>query len=239
MDTKKVIAGFATAAALITGGAVTDAQINPYSDKIDRLEIAAESTIEAAGENKIELIKDRPEVVLSKWNDELRMGVRYDKVEAEGSRALFTDRMEWKAADGKEEVHAYPLPAGEGMEDGGFEVALILNERPDTDTFCWTLEGWEDLEFYKQPPLTVEEIAEGAFRPDNVVNSYAVYHRVKVNHEVGKTNYATGKAYHRYRPQATDDDGNTVWGDSNFSEGQMCDTFPTEWLDNAKYPVKI
>jgi len=262
MPTKKVIAGFATAAVLAAGGAATDNAINPYVNLPDRLAIAAESTVKDAGMNSVHLIKDRPEVVLQRWNGEVSLSVRYDKVKAQGSRQLFTDRMEWKGD--KEEVHAYPLPAtgakdpapvaffkgllptafadshdtGYG-EDGGFEIEVVLSEIPESNVFDFQLSGYENLDFFYQGELTPEEIAEGAERPENIIGSYAVYHKEKANHRLGATNYTTGKVYHIYRPKIIAADNSWTWGDLGYSEGVLSVTVPQEWLASAAYPVRV
>ena len=122
------------------------------------------------------------------------MTVAYGGTSAEGSRQFLTDRVEWKGDT--EELHAYPLLAGEGMEDGEFEIEIYLPEVPAANVFEFQIEDAEDLDFFYQPDFTPEELAEGAFRPENVVGSYAVNHKTKAKHRVGDTNYATGKAFH-------------------------------------------
>src|SRR3989344_8429637 len=86
------------------------------SEKLDKYEIAGQSDIGDAGEIKTEVLKDKPKVKFSKWNGEAQMGVRYMGIASTtlGSRAPFTNRVEWK--DSKvpnEEMHAYPLEKGE------------------------------------------------------------------------------------------------------------------------------
>jgi hypothetical protein len=93
------------------------------------------------------------------------------------------------------------------MEDGGFEIEIVLDEAPASNVFEFQIEGAEDLDFFYQPPLSDEEIAEGAVRPENVIGSYAVYHKAKANHRVGNTSYSTGRAFHIYRPKAIDANG--------------------------------
>jgi len=238
MDVKKIIIGFATAATLGGGGTiVVDQQINPYEDKGNRFEIVASSTIEEAGKNKVSLEKDRPAVTLEKWNGEAGLTVAYEKVKGKGNRAFLTDRMEWK--DGKEEVHAYPLDAKEGMEDGGFEIEVILNEKPDTNVFDFKIEGAEELDFFYQPDLTPEEIEEGFQRPESAVRSYAVYHKERANYRLGQTNYDTGKAFHIYRPKAIDAGGNEQWAELSYADGTLTVTVPETWLANATYPVSV
>lgn len=224
----------ATTLALGAGGAAaTDAQINTLEDRGDRFERILANDIPNAGLAKAEMMKNEPKVVLSKWNDEVRLGVSYNKVKGKGNRPAFTNRAEWKDPRGKEEVHAYPI------DDQHFEIEVVLNEKPDTNVFEFQIEGAEDLDFFYQPELTPEEIAEGADRPENVIGSYAVYHKTKANHRIGDTNYATGKAFHIYRPKAIDANGAEVWAELNYDNGVLSVSVPQKFLDDAVYPVRV
>ena len=93
------------------------------------------------------------------------MTVAYRAVHAEGSTQFLTEKTEWKGDT--EEMHAYPLPPGNGMEDGGFEIEIHLPEEPDTNVFEFAIEDAEDLDFFHQPALTDEEIAKGTVRPES------------------------------------------------------------------------
>ena len=86
------------------------------------------------------------------------------------------------------------------MEDGGFEIEIILQEK--SSVFAFPIEDAQDLDFFDQPKLSPEEIAEGTVRPENVIFSYAVYPKTKTNDGVGNRLYATGKACHIDRPKA-------------------------------------
>jgi len=86
---------------------------------------------------------------------------------------------------------------------------------------------------------TQQEIDEGAERPENVVGSYAVYHKTKANHRIGSTNYVTGKAFHIYRPKAIDANGMEEWAELNYLNGVLSVTVPQKFLDEAVYPVRI
>jgi hypothetical protein len=88
----------------------------------------------------------------------------------------------------------------EGIEDGGFEIEIILQE--ESNVFAFPIEDAQDLDFFDQPKLSPKEIAEGTVRPENVIGSYRVYPKTKTNHRVGNTGYATGKACHIKRPKA-------------------------------------
>lgn len=235
------------AGTLGAGGTIAaDRAIDPYTDTGAVLEIAKESAIDEAGEIKTELLKAKPGVTLSKWDGEAAMTVSYDGVKGAGSRAFLTNRMEWK--DAKQEVHAYPIQASAGVgEDGGFEIEVILNERPSSNVFNFPVEGVEDLDFFYQAPLN-EEMASSTctptdcgdtHRPENVVGSFSVYYRDHVNHIEGQTNYATGKAYHIYRPKAADAKGKETWALLNYKTGVLSVEVPQEFLDEATYPIVV
>ncbi len=238
---KKSIAGIGAGIILAGGGGavVTDQLINPYTDKGQTLEVQVDSVVQDAGEIKLAVSKDEPKITLSKWNGEVALGVKSLDLptDATGDRPFLSKNVEWTSGDVKmEEV---PLDPADGMEDGGTEINLILQSEPKSNIFTFQLENFENLDFFYQPALTQEEIDGGATRPDNVVGSYAVYYKDHKNHTEGQTNYATGKAYHIYRPLVTDNQGNTTWADLNYSNGVLTVTVPQKFLDTSEYPVKV
>jgi hypothetical protein len=95
------------------------------------------------------------------------------------------------------------------------------------------------LDFFYQPELTAEEIAQGSFRPENVVGSYAVYHQTKggINDINGKE-YKVGKAFHIYRPHIIDATGAETWGNLHIENGIYSVEIPQDFLDKAVYPIK-
>jgi hypothetical protein len=123
----------------------------------------------------------------------------------------------------------------------GFKIDFLLNEKPDTNVFCQTIEGAENYDFFYQPFLTQEEIDEGAERPENVEGSYAVYHKTLANHRIGGVNYETGKAWHIYRPQvwSLSSSSTKEWADLSFENNELCVTVPQKFLDEAVYPVRV
>lgn len=122
------------------------------------------------------------------------------------------------------------------------EIDIILNRKPATNAFVYDIKT-EGLNFYYQAALTQKEIDDGCHRPDNVVGSYAVYHKTgKNNHKYRngiEKNYGTGKFCHIYRPQAIDADNNKVWCDLHIDTRVMTITVPQDFLDTAAYPVVI
>jgi len=126
--------------------------------------------------------------------------------------------------------------------DGGFKIDIILDKKPKTNEFCYTIDGYEDYDFFYQPELTQEDIDDGAIRPEEIVGSYAVYHKTLKNHLIGSINYKTGKVMHIPFPYIWEvDDENTRQRAENltYTDGQLCVVAQQDFLDKANYPVRI
>lgn len=133
-------------------------------------------------------------------------------------------------------------------DEDTFKFGLIFKAKPNTNSFSMKLEGWEDFDFFFQPPLantdpdgsTWENNDRGGVsrRPADVNGSYAVYHKTKRDHILGQTNYATGKAFHIYRPRFIDANGDFVWVDLHIENGDYTITIPQDFLDKAVYPIR-
>ena len=191
----------------------------------------------------------QPYLKLNKWDGEvsLKVDVPYGK---NGEKSLAQNRLRW--ANHKYDVEFYPREPEEIEEngykftineEGGVEFDVILKEKPESNIFEFPIES-KGLKFYYQPELTQQEKDEGAFRPENVIGSYAVYHETqdkffKTKEEAEK--YKTGKAFHIYRPKVKDAQGNEIWGklDIDQKKGILAITIDQEWLNKAVYPVRI
>lgn len=239
----------AVAAATLTFGAggtvVADRQINPYDDKGAHYELSLKSDI-PQGEH-VEIAKDRAAMTLKGWNDEYAITIEPQiptlafgaakkigrPFTVKADRPLLSKKMEYRSGD----VTAFVEPKKDTENE--FDIDFTLHSKPDTNVFEYKIAGAEDFDFFYQPELTPEDIAEGASRPDNVVGSYAVYHKTKANHRIGSTNYATGKAFHIYRPKAIDANGAWVWAQLSYGNGLLTVTVPQKFLDDALYPVMV
>jgi hypothetical protein len=242
---RKLFALFATTLTLGGGGALygADRAANPYEDKGTHYELPIVSDI-PQGE-RVEIAKDKAAMTLVGWSDEYRITItpqipgpafgadtaidRAFIVEAD--RPLLSQKMEFQSGD----VTAFIEPRSANE----FDIDFTLHAKPETNVFEYKIEGAEEFEFFYQPELTPEEIAEGAERPENVIGSFAVYHKTKANHRIGSVNYATGKAFHIYRPKAIDANGAEVWAELSYSEGVLTVTVPEKWLETAVYPVIV
>ena len=60
------------------------------------------------------------------------------------------------------------------LSDGTLEYEIIFDEKPSNNKIKIDIDCSEVLKFWHQPELTQDEIDDGAIRPENVVNSYAV-----------------------------------------------------------------
>jgi hypothetical protein len=236
---KKVVITGVLGAMSVGGVALGDARINPYEEKTDRYVLSVVSDI-PQGE-RVDIAKDRAEITLRGWNDEYAitvvpqipsnaLGGSRDFV-TEAKRPLLSKRMEYTVGD----VTAFIEP----VSDNEFDIDFTLKSKPDTNVFTYRIEGAEDFDFWYQLALTQEEIEQGAERPENVVGSYAVYHKTNRNHRVGSTNYTIGKAFHIYRPKAIDAGGVEVWAQLDYKDGILSVTVPQKFLDEAVYPVVV
>jgi hypothetical protein len=118
-------------------------------------------------------------------------------------------------------------------DKGRLKWDIEFASRPEINSWTWELKHTKGIEFYYQGELTVEEIADGCVRPDEVVGSYAVYCN-KANNK-----YKTGKLCHIYRPFCYDAKGKTIYADLNIADGQMTISINAAWLDSAAYPVRL
>jgi len=179
-----------------------------------------------------------PQVKIKRWDNECNFSCRlkdndYDTPTIQTSQ----DKIKW--ISGKREAHFYEIGASEEHPEGAYEFEVVLKEKPATNVVEFSIQT-KGLEFFYQPALTQEEIEQGAFRPENVVGSYAAYYKdCPANYEGGKL-YRVGKAFHIYRPKIEDAKGNWTWGELQVDEeqGTLAVTIPWEFLDKAVYPVR-
>ena len=249
---KQTLAGIAAAGSLAGGGSiVVDNQINPYETVGTTLQIQDMGILPEAGRQRVVLDTTKPKMTLEKWNGEVAMGITYNGMTANtaGTRPFLSKNVEW--SDGNQTMQVMPLEASPMMEDGGYEINIILNSPPPSNVFSFSVAGADKLDFLYQTPIkkpgwicTETKCIDSNGEPvlswqENVAGSYAVYYKGHKNHRIGSTNYATGKAYHIYRPLITDATGATVWAELFYSEGVLTVTVPQTFLNSATYPVTV
>lgn len=216
--TKITIIGLG-ASAIISGG-IDVSVLN--EEALARVEQIGEETVEA------KQIGNRIETTFP-WKDQQGL-----KVVADLGEPTISERLKDKR---NKEVITEVVDFG----DGGFKIDILLNERPDTNRFCYQIEGAENYDFEYQPPLTEEEIKDGIVRPENIVGSYAVYHKMLKDYYPGRENYATGKVMHIPRPQVWSmaNEKEKEWAELSYNDGQLCVTAPTKFIATADLPIRI
>lgn len=127
-------------------------------------------------------------------------------------------------------------------DTGGYEMDVTLLVKPASPVIPVTLNVPKNLDFFYQPPLTAEEIADGCTRPDKVVGSYALYHQTMAGDYTafGLDNYKAGKFGHIYRPWLLDANGQGVWGELNIDpiKQLLTVTMPIDFYNSCAWPVR-
>lgn len=116
-----------------------------------------------------------------------------------------------------------------------FEWEIILAQKPDSNSLRFAFKS-DNLIFYYQDPEVFKAHENDFEFNENIPGSYAVYYD-----SPGADKFDTGKAFHIYRPYATDQSGDKVWCDLwvDTLEEIISITIPREFLESAKYPVAI
>ncbi len=190
--------------------------------------------IELGNENADEFI---PRLKVSRW-DEVYFTLApegLDKIARKDKKLKF-DKEKTIFETPKVDYHLYD--ASEEHSEGAYEYEIILKEKPGSNVIEFTLDS-EGLNFYYQPELTQEEKDKGAFSPENVIGSYAVYASEQKINLVGGKEYKIGKMGHIYRVDVHDTNGDWVWTDLNIENGLLTITIPQDFLDTAVYPVDV
>ena len=177
-----------------------------------------------------------PNINASKWGDECWLNINHPDSVTSESEEFIADKVSLKIGNNTHRCYA--------LENGDLEYEIEYESRPAYDIETFDLSFPDGLIFAKQLTLeeewerdnvgqTLEDYLAVMNRPDNVINSYAVYWK-EVNNQ-----YKTGKFCHIYRAELIDANGNRSWCDMdiNPSTKKMRVIMDGAWLDNAVYPV--
>lgn len=176
-----------------------------------------------------------PQQKIQRWDNECNVSVRLVHDEKTPDVIAEDGKIKWKGKD--IEAHFYDINNEEHPE-GASEFEVILKKKPKTNIVEFTLVD-KDVDYFYQPALTPEEIAQGSSRPENVVGSYAIYAKTpKTNWTDGKE-YKCGKIGHIFRPYATDATGKSVICGLDITNGIMTQTIPQDFIDTCTYPISI
>lgn len=193
------------------------------------------SDLEGNQDEGIEVTKDIFTVNLKQWNGESNITItpQFHETDSNATKSIFVN--------GKVQSQRGSMVAfvKKGDKDGTFDIDFSLLEEPISNVFTYKIEGFENLDFLYQPEPSLEEIKRGIDRPENIIGSYAVFHKEKKGNFIGGTNYGSGKLFHIYRPKVTDSIGNEIWAELSYEKGVLSVTVPQDFLENASYPVIV
>ena len=181
--------------------------------------------------------KFKPHIMLPRWSSECKFKLLFPSVQIAAPKITKDkNRLQYRVGDIGFDWYAIPP---NGQHDGALEQEITLFSRPPSNELRLPYEA-DGLSLHHQPPLTQKEIDEGCERPDNVINSIAAHHSTKSGHEIGKTNYMAGIAFHLFRGQATDSNGWKVWVDKflDLDHHEIVYLIPYDFWLNAQYPVR-
>jgi len=177
-----------------------------------------------------------PQIKMERWDNEVNFSIRLI-TDKKNTATLTNKKIEWNGDNIG--LEWFNVDANKEYPEGAYKFEYIINSKPLSNhvEFSITSKG---LNFYKQLPLTQVQIDNGWKRPENVINSYAIYCAdKKTNFENGKI-YRSGKFGHIFRPRIIDSDGNWTWGDLDIDvqNKTYIVTIPQTFLDTAVYPIR-
>ena len=185
-----------------------------------------------------------PQMKLMRWDNEANVSFRlvHTFIPGNVTQTESNGVITWQKKQGNN-IWTAKFYEDFGTPEGAYKfVELTLPAKPPTNQISFTTTS-KDVDFFYQPPLTQQEIDEGASRPEDVVGSYAIYSKSSggMNKADGKE-YKTGKVGHLYRAKLIDANGNEKWADYNTDlneTGILTLSVDQTWLDNAVYPVVV
>lgn len=197
-----------------------------------------------------------PQFKTKHWGNECNLSIRLiDDDYAGGEVRKIGEKIEWKRAG--RTARLYEKQSENPEENGAFEFEVELASKPVNNVLRFSVQT-KGFRFCYQPPMHEEWVpgpgekvtetqyigADGrikASRPEHVVGSYSVFHKTKRNNIEGGKHYRYGKAFHIYRPYATDAKGERTWCKLLISEvdGELSVEVPQTFLDTAMYPVVV
>lgn len=177
----------------------------------------------------------KPQFKLMRWDNEVNFSIRAKEKE---NNLFIKDGEIIKYKTDEYEIYQYEKD--DASDEGGFEFEWILNSKPDNNILYATIR-FKNVDIFYQDELTELEKELGCERPDNVIGSYALYHKTKMHNYKNGKNYRAGKFCHIYRPKAIDSKGNEVWCKLNIDEKkeELTVEVPKEFLEDAIYPIIV
>lgn len=229
-----------------------------YATSSNMLLATDTSSIPNAGRNQVNLDLNVPKMTLSKYSGEASLGFQLQGLTASGTPPTLGNTMvTWSNA--AETMQVIPIATSTQLEDGGYEINIVLNAKPPSNVFNFAVTGWQDFDFYYQAPLWQSQgllmatpnctdtdcttaFGEVMHRPAEIVGTYAVYYKKKDYCIKGcpiSINHGSGKAFHILKPIVTDALGATTTATLLYTPGNLAVTVPPGFYSSSTLPVII
>ena len=199
-------------------------KLEKVKDKIEYDVELDECKIKVGGRDEVTGGKFIPNINMSKWDDECWLNVNYPFAITDEVETFDDEEIEIELENKKHKYY---------VKEGKLEYEIKLESKPISNEIKLDLKFPDGLDFWPQEKLTQEEIEQGFKRPENVIDSYAVYWKRKNN------KYETGKFCHIYRIKIRDKEGKWSWCEQDIIGKVWIIIIPRDFLDNAVYPVII
>ena len=165
-----------------------------------------------------------PEIGIDKWNAASVIDMRLEESLAGSSHVIDGTVDKFIKTDLECHLYAYL---------DGYEFAVLFKKRPPKDYLQFSI-STKLCTLWYQPELTPSEKNSGIIRPDDIINSIAIYSPFKHNE------YQTGKVAHIKRGKAIDFNGVEEWCDWTVeSSSEVRLWIPPAYLNAATYPILI
>lgn len=184
-----------------------------------------------------------PQLKIRSWDNECNLSVRLTSSISGTTFEKPNGEINWYDDQNGRRASFYDYTTLSGCDEGGYEFEVWLDEKPKSNVLEFSIRT-KGFDFFYQDELTDDEKyttisgvrVQTNFRPENVVGSYAVYHKTKQH-----GTYGTGKAFHIFRPWAEDASGVRVWCELHVDEENelLTITIPEEFYNTAQYPVLV
>jgi len=189
------------------------------------------------------LVEFRPRLELERWGGECGLGLELPELAGVAPRRFVDQDANEKLllVGDKLELHVYALKPKALSELGGAEFAIVLKERPKSNTLALPI-SLAGLRAFYQAPISAEDAAAGITQEPSAVGGYALYHatRGRVHRSwADAEKYRCGKAMFVFPPVAYDAGGQSAPGQLSLDGDRLLVSFDAVWLAAAKYPVLI
>lgn len=166
-----------------------------------------------------------PNINMQKWGGECWLNINHPDMVSDQKPNIDSRKIHIEINN---KIHRYKI-----LDRGRIEYEIDFLHKPVSPVIRLNLDFPDDLQFWPQPELTQLEKDQGMSRPEDVIDSYAVYWKKRHN------KYKTGKFCHIYRIRVIDSYGIWTWCTQQIAGKEWIITIPADFWRNAVYPITL